>query len=78
MAVIELVYLIEETFNLQIPDEDLAGLTSVEHVVHYIEGRVKSSEASTAQAMKGTALSKAAVPKASAAKPSSKKVKKRS
>ena len=46
MAVIELVYLLEETFNLQIPDEDLAGLTSVEHVVHYIEGRLKPSTSS--------------------------------
>lgn len=78
MAVIELVYLIEETFNLQIPDEDLAGLTSVEHVVHYIEGRMKSSDASPAQAMKGTAGPKAAVPKAASTKPPSKKVKKRS
>jgi acyl carrier protein len=78
MAVIELVYLIEETFNLQIPDEDLAGLTSVEHVVHYIEGRLKSSKSSPAPAMKGTARSTAAVPKASAAKSPSKKVKKRS
>ena len=43
MAVIELLYRIEETFNLQIPDEDLAGLTSVEDVIHYVEGRLQSS-----------------------------------
>ena len=40
MAVIELLYRIEETFDLQIPDQDLAGMTTVGHVVHYVEKRV--------------------------------------
>ena len=40
MAVIELLYKIEETFNLQIPDQDLAGLTTVETVAHYVERRL--------------------------------------
>ena len=40
MAVIELLYRIEEAFNLQIPDQDLAGLTSVGHVVTYVEKRL--------------------------------------
>ena len=39
MAVIELLYRIEEAFNLQIPDQDLAGLTQVGHVVTYVEKR---------------------------------------
>ncbi|HKQ33916.1 MAG TPA: acyl carrier protein [Nitrospiraceae bacterium] len=40
MAVIELLYRIEETFDLQIPDQDLAGMTTVGHVVIYVEKRL--------------------------------------
>ena len=40
MAVIELLYRIEEAFDLQIPDQDLAGLTNVGHVVSYVEKRL--------------------------------------
>jgi acyl carrier protein len=40
MAVIEMLYRIEEVFNLQIPDQDLVGLTTVGHVIAYVEGRV--------------------------------------
>ena len=40
MAVIELLYRIEETFDLQIPDQDLAGMTTVGHVVSYVEKRL--------------------------------------
>ena len=40
MAVIELLYRIEETFNLQIPDQDLPGLTSVQQVISYVEKRL--------------------------------------
>ena len=40
MAVIELLYRIEEAFDLQIPDQDLAGLTHVGHVVTYVEKRL--------------------------------------
>ncbi len=40
MAVIELLYKIEETFNLQIPDEDLTGLTTVGAVAGYVEKRL--------------------------------------
>lgn len=47
MAVIEMLYKIEEVFNLQIPDEDLVGLTSVGEVVSYVEGRLASSASST-------------------------------
>ena len=39
-AVIELLYKIEETFNLQIPDQDLAGLTTVGTVASYVEQRL--------------------------------------
>jgi acyl carrier protein len=40
MAVIELLYRIEETFDLQIPDQDLVGMTTVGHVVNYVEKRL--------------------------------------
>ena len=40
MAVIELLYRIEEAFDLQIPDQDLVGLTNVGHVVSYVEKRL--------------------------------------
>ena len=40
MAVIEMLYRIEEVFNLQIPDQDLAGLTTVGQVIAYVQGRV--------------------------------------
>jgi acyl carrier protein len=43
MAVIELLYRIEETFDLQIPDQDLAGLTNVGQVVSYVEKRLGES-----------------------------------
>lgn len=37
MAVIELLYKIEEAFNLQIPDKDLPTLTTVEAVAGYVQ-----------------------------------------
>jgi len=40
MAVIELLYRIEEVFNIQIPDEDLVGLTTVGHVITYVDKRM--------------------------------------
>src|SRR5438105_14708784 len=40
MAVIELLYRIEETFDLQIPDQDLVGMTTVGHDVSYVEKRL--------------------------------------
>ena len=43
MAVIELLYRIEETFNLQIPDQDLPGLTTVQQVISYVQSRLAPS-----------------------------------
>jgi acyl carrier protein len=40
MAVIELVYRIEDAFDIQIPDDDLPKLTTVEQVVNYIQARL--------------------------------------
>ncbi|WHZ15064.1 MAG: Acyl carrier protein [Nitrospira sp.] len=44
MAVIELLYRIEEVFNLQIPDQDLVDLTTVGQVIEYVQGRVAPSQ----------------------------------
>lgn len=40
MAVIELLYRIEEAFDIQIPDQDLVGLTTVGQVITYVEKRL--------------------------------------
>ncbi len=45
MAVIEMLYRIEEVFNLQIPDQDLVGLTTVGQVTAYVQGRVAPAPA---------------------------------
>ncbi|HKO30416.1 MAG TPA: acyl carrier protein [Nitrospiraceae bacterium] len=47
MAVIELLYRVEETFDLQIPDHDLAGLTNVGNVVSYVEKRLGKTSVPT-------------------------------
>jgi acyl carrier protein len=40
MAVIELLYKIEETFNIQIPDQDLPRLSTVGSVAAYVQERL--------------------------------------
>lgn len=41
IATIELLFRLEDVFDLQIPDEDLQGLITVGHVVNYVEKKVK-------------------------------------
>lgn len=48
MATIELVYMIEEAYDLQVPNEDLVKLTTVGSVVDYVQGRLNSSRAGPA------------------------------
>jgi len=43
METIELLFRIEEAFDLQIPDEDLQRLVTVADVVKYVEGRLTPS-----------------------------------
>lgn len=43
MATIELLFRIEEAFDLQIPDEDLHKLVTVSDVTSYVEGKLKPS-----------------------------------
>lgn len=57
MAVIELLYRIEEAFDIQIPDQDLVGLTTVSHVVTYVEKRLGKT-ASAAPTKKPSAPAK--------------------
>lgn len=45
MATIELLFRIEEVFDLQIPDEDLQKLVTVGDVIAYVEGRLKPAPA---------------------------------
>ncbi len=40
MATIELLYKIEEVFDLQIPDQDLPGLRTVGDVVRYVQQKI--------------------------------------
>jgi acyl carrier protein len=65
MAVIELLYRIEEAFDLQIPDQDLVGLATVGHVVSYVEKRLgkSASPALIQQSAKPTKAVKQSKPK---------------
>lgn len=64
MAVIEMLYRIEEVFNLQIPDQDLVGLTTVGQVIAYVEGRVAPPKAPAKAAAKTPAKAAATTPAA--------------
>lgn len=54
MAVIELLYKIEETFNLQIPDQDLPALTTVGAVADYVQSRLAPAQKAPAAAPQKT------------------------
>ena len=43
IATIELLFKLEEVFDLQIPDEDLKGLVTVGQVVKYLQKRLAPS-----------------------------------
>lgn len=62
MAVIEMLYRIEEVFNLQIPDQDLVGLTTVGQVIAYVQGRVAPPKAPAKTPAKAAAKKPAAKP----------------
>ena len=64
MAVIEMLYRIEEVFNLQIPDQDLVGLTTVGQVIAYVQGRVASPKAPAKAAKNAPAKAAAKKPAA--------------
>jgi len=47
MATIELLFRIEEVFDLQIPDQDLQHLRTVANVIDYVQARLNPTAAST-------------------------------
>ena len=55
MAVIELLYKIEETFNIQIPDQDLTALRTVGSVAAYVQDRLAPAKGTRARTATGTA-----------------------
>ncbi len=46
MDTIELVFQLEENFNIQISDDDIMGLKTLDDVVQYIEKRVSENKES--------------------------------
>lgn len=46
MDTIELVFQLEESFNIQISDDEIMEFKTVDHVVQYIEKRVSESKES--------------------------------
>lgn len=58
VAVIELLFEIEERFKLQIPDQDLPGLSTVGSVAAYVQRRLaEPQEASKSESVKPAAVS---------------------
>ena len=55
MAVIELLYKIEEAFDIQIPDQDLVGLSTVGSVAEYVGRRLAPVKRPAADAHRQTA-----------------------
>ena len=45
IATIELLFKLEDVFNLRIPDEDLQGLTTVRDVILYVQTKVSPPSA---------------------------------
>lgn len=58
MAVIELLYRIEEVFDIQIPDQDLVGLTTVGHVITYVDKRLGHTPSAAVSKKPSTSTSK--------------------
>jgi acyl carrier protein len=82
MAVIELLFEIEERFKIQIPDQDLPALSTVGSVAAYVQERLVPGKTAPAQGAKKPQPAKAAKPvaakkptKAAAAKPAKREVK---
>ncbi|MDH4301638.1 MAG: acyl carrier protein [Nitrospira sp.] len=87
VAVIELLFEIEERFKLQIPDQDLPGLSTVGSVAAYVQRRLaepqgsskpelpKSKTPSTRSGSKKSTSSRSTSAKSSSTKPASTKLK---
>lgn len=66
MATIELLFRIEEAFEIQIPDEDLHKLATVGDVIAYVEQKVRPTPTPTPQALAKPAARIASTKKKSA------------
>ena len=64
MATIELLFRIEEVFDLQIPDQDLQKLSTVGDVIAYVESRLQKMSGQTSRAGAPTAKKAASQKKA--------------
>lgn len=58
VAIIELLFEIEDRFKIQIPDQDLPGLSTVGSVAAYVHQRLTTSQAPSSAEMKPPAASK--------------------
>ena len=56
MATIELLFRIEETFDLQIPDQDLHRLVTVSDVIAYVEEKVSPPNSAKPKHLSATPL----------------------
>ena len=70
LAMIELLFKIEEAFDLEIPDDDLSKITTVGDVITYVEGRLDPAGAARgAVSAPATAATPTATAAAKVAKP---------
>ena len=69
VAIIELLFEIEDRFKIQIPDQDLPGLSTVGSVADYVRQRLSSGESSPKAQTKPAAASKKPAAKKAAAAP---------
>ena len=68
VAIIELLFEIEDRFKIQIPDQDLPGLSTVGSVADYVQQRLIAGESAPKAATKPAAApKKSAAPKKAAA-----------
>ena len=72
VAVIELLFEIEDRFKIQIPDQDLVGLSTVGSVASYVQERLASPQAATKGQVKAAAKPAAKAPAKSSPKPKTK------
>lgn len=66
VAIIELLFEIEDRFKIQIPDQDLPGLSTVGSVAAYVQQRLSSGESAPKAETKPAAASKKPAAKKSA------------
>lgn len=72
VAVIELLFEIEDRFKIQIPDQDLVGLSTVGSVASYVQERLASPHAAPKAQGKAAAKPAAKAPAKSSPKPKTK------